>query len=37
MPPFEAACAAVAMHGDAANRAGKGLTAEDLPAHIIPL
>lgn len=37
MPPFEAACAGVALHGDAANRAGKGLTAEDLPAHIMPL
>lgn len=37
MPPFEAACAGVALHGDAAIRAGKGLTAEDLPAHITPL
>ena len=31
MPPFEAACAAVWLHGDAANRHGaKGLTAETL-------
>jgi len=37
MPAFEAACAGVALHGDAANRAGNGLTAEDLPAHIMPL
>jgi hydroxyethylthiazole kinase-like uncharacterized protein yjeF len=31
MPPFEAACAAVHLHGDAARRAGPGLLAEDLP------
>ena len=37
MPPFEAACAGVALHSDAGNRAGKGLTAEDLPAHVTPL
>jgi hydroxyethylthiazole kinase-like uncharacterized protein yjeF len=34
MPVFEAACAGVAMHGEAARRAGRGLTAEDLPTHI---
>lgn len=32
LPPFEAACAAVHLHGDAARRAGPGLLAEDLPA-----
>ncbi len=31
MPAFEAACAAVWMHGDAARRFGPGLIAEDLP------
>ena len=31
MAPFEAACAAVWMHGDAGHRFGPGLTAEDLP------
>ncbi len=35
MPPFEAACAAVHLHGDAARLAGPGLLAEDLPA-ILP-
>jgi hydroxyethylthiazole kinase-like uncharacterized protein yjeF len=34
MPAFEAACAGVAKHGEAACRAGRGLTAEDLPEHI---
>lgn len=31
MPAFEAACAAVWMHGAAAQRVGRGLIAEDLP------
>ena len=31
MAPFEAACAAVWLHGDAALRHGPGLIAEDLP------
>ncbi len=35
MPAFEAACAAVWMHGDAAGRFGRGLIAEDLP-DLIP-
>lgn len=30
MPPFQAACAGVALHGQAAWRAGEGMTAEDL-------
>ena len=31
MPAFEAACAAVWLHGEAGNEAGPGLIAEDLP------
>lgn len=35
MPAFDAACAAVWMHGDAAHRFGRGLIAEDLP-EVLP-
>ena len=31
MPPFEAASAAVWLHGEAGAEAGPGLSAEDLP------
>jgi NAD(P)H-hydrate epimerase len=34
MPAFEAACAGAWMHGDAAQRFGVGLIAEDLPAQL---
>ncbi|MCY0095079.1 NAD(P)H-hydrate dehydratase [Hoeflea ulvae] len=34
MPPFEAACAGVAQHGEAGTRAGANMTAEDLVMEI---
>jgi hydroxyethylthiazole kinase-like uncharacterized protein yjeF len=34
LPPFQAAAAAVWIHGEAANRKGLGLIAEDLPGEI---
>jgi NAD(P)H-hydrate epimerase len=34
MPPWEAACAAVWLHGAAGHQAGRGLIAEDLPAAL---
>ncbi|MBB4120487.1 NAD(P)H-hydrate dehydratase [Martelella radicis] len=37
MPAFEAACAGAWLHGEAAKRAGEGLTAEDLPNHLPPI
>jgi NAD(P)H-hydrate repair Nnr-like enzyme with NAD(P)H-hydrate dehydratase domain len=35
MPGFEAAAAAVWLHGEAGNAAGPGLIAEDLP-EVLP-
>ncbi len=37
MPAFDAASAGVFLHGKAGERAGPGLTAEDLPEHLYPL
>ena len=37
MPAFEATAAGVWLHGAAGQRAGKGLTAEDLVLHVKPL
>ena len=37
MPAFEAACAAVWIHGEAARRFGAGLIAEDLPLALPPV
>ncbi len=34
MPSFEAACAAVWLHGDVGQRVGAGLIAEDIAAHL---
>jgi ADP-dependent NAD(P)H-hydrate dehydratase / NAD(P)H-hydrate epimerase len=36
LPAFEAACAGVHLHGQAALRAGAGLTAEDLARAVLP-
>ncbi|OWV70826.1 bifunctional ADP-dependent (S)-NAD(P)H-hydrate dehydratase/NAD(P)H-hydrate epimerase [Rhizobium sp. R634] len=37
LPAFEAAAAGVWLHGEAGRRAGKGLTAEELAAEVLPL
>jgi NAD(P)H-hydrate epimerase len=36
LPAYEAACAGVHLHGQAALRAGTGLTAEDLARSVLP-
>ncbi|HVT55357.1 MAG TPA: NAD(P)H-hydrate dehydratase, partial [Xanthobacteraceae bacterium] len=35
MPPFEAACAAVWLHGECGRLAGRGMISEDLP-EVLP-
>lgn len=37
LPAFEAACCAVWLHGECGRRAGPGLIAEDLAAHLRPI
>ncbi|MGH6851609.1 MAG: ADP-dependent NAD(P)H-hydrate dehydratase, partial [Methylocella sp.] len=37
MPSFEAACAAVWLHGGAARHFGPGLVAEDIPENLPPV
>ena len=37
MPAFQAACAAVWLHGKAAEQFGRGLIADDLPEAVLPV